>query len=118
MGTVVRATCPDCGDVRLTTEDVTLRFLAETTFEKAQYRFICPNCVKIVLKPADHAIATLLYSSGVRVERFELPLELMERPNEFEKPVITDDDILDLCLELQRDEEGWLRRMINRGKGQ
>lgn len=118
MSTVVRATCPDCGDVRLTVEGVVLRFLAETAFEQAQYRFICPECHKIVVKPADHTVATLLYSSGVAVERFELPLELLQRPKEDEGDVISLDDVLDLCLALEEDEESWFKKLTRKVKGE
>lgn len=113
--TTVKASCPDCGDIRTTADNLVLRFLAETSFEQAQYRFVCPQCEKIIIKPADHAVATMLYSSGVIVERFELPLELLERPTE-EDPVISLDDVLDLCLELEQNEEAWIKKMINRGE--
>lgn len=116
--TVIRATCPDCGDVRTDVGHVTLRFISETEFEGAEYRFVCPECHKIVLKPASHETAVLLYSSGVAVERYEPPLEIMERPPEDEGQVITLDDVLDLCLALEQDEEGWIEKMKNRGSNE
>lgn len=117
MSTVIKATCNQCDqDVRLTPSDVTLRFIAETEFEQAQYRFICPLCKKIAVKPASQEIATLLYGSAVNVERYELPLELLERPRADEKPIISIDDVLDLGLALEQDEEGWFEKMKRKFK--
>src|SRR5690348_9320437 len=108
--TVVRATCPDCGDIRTSADKLTLRYVANTIYDRAVYRFICPQCNKIVVKPAEVQIATLLASSGVNIEEYELPLELLERPAEDDAPVISDDDIIDICLEIERDEAGWLNK--------
>jgi hypothetical protein len=76
--TVVKCTCPDCGDVQTTAGAITLR-LAEGE-ATGQYRFNCPQCNTIVLKSASETIVNLLKAAFVKIETVELPLELMERP--------------------------------------
>lgn len=113
--TTVRATCWDCGDIRTTADRVTLRYLTNSDFEKASYRFICPQCNRIVVKPiTDKSIAVLLKSSDVNVEEYDMPLELLERPKEDEAPAISEDDLIDICLAIEQDEAGWLSRMKDR----
>lgn len=118
MSTVVKATCsfPDgsgCGDVRTDISGVTLRYLDGTPYDGAQYRFRCPQCKRIVLKDTSPEIANTLYTAGAAVERFELPIEIMERPNN-DVAAISLDDILDLGLALQNEEE-WFKEL--RGDG-
>jgi hypothetical protein len=74
----IRATCPDCGDVELTTADMTVRVCAED--QRGSYVFRCPTCRMSVTKSAEQRIVDLLVSSGVRLEVWHLPLELLERP--------------------------------------
>src|SRR4051795_8290246 len=74
----IRASCPDCGDVELTTLDVTVRVCADDS--NGAYTFRCPACRMTVSKGAEPRIVDLLVSSGVRLETWTLPLELRERP--------------------------------------
>ena len=74
----IRASCPDCGDVELTTLDVTVRVCADDS--NGAYTFRCPACRLAVHKPAEQRIIDLLVSSGVRLETWTMPLELLERP--------------------------------------
>jgi rRNA maturation protein Nop10 len=74
----IRASCPDCGDVELTTLDVTVRVCADDS--NGAYTFRCPACRMTVHKPAEPRIVDLLISSGVRLETWTMPLELGERP--------------------------------------
>lgn len=74
----IRASCPDCGDVELTTQDMTVRVCIEDN--RGSYAFRCPECTMTVAKSAEQRIVDLLVSSGVRVETWNLPLELRERP--------------------------------------
>lgn len=85
----IRASCPDCGDVELTTADVTVRVCAED--RSGSYAFRCPECAMTVSKAAEQRIVDLLVSSGVRIEHWSLPLELRERPM---GPPLTHDDLL------------------------
>lgn len=77
--TVVKCTCPDCGDVQTTADKITLVVESREALV-GQYRYHCPQCSKIVLKPASETILRLLMNADVNVEVVELPLELMERP--------------------------------------
>lgn len=103
----VRATCPDCGDVELTTREVTVRVCADD--ESGAYAFRCPSCHMTVLKPAEPHIVDLLAASGVRVVVWSLPAELKERPSGGE--LFTHDDILDFHDLLARDES-WFDQLL------
>jgi len=85
----IRASCPDCGDVELTTRDMTVRVCVEDN--RGAYLFRCPSCAMAVAKAAEPRIVDLLVSSGVEVEMWSLPLELRERP--VGEP-LTHDDLL------------------------
>src|SRR5438105_3475242 len=74
----IRASCPDCGDVELTTVDMTVRVCTDD--DSGAYAFRCPSCRMTVSKPAEQRIIDLLVSSGVRLENWSMPLELRERP--------------------------------------
>ena len=74
----IRASCPECGDVELTTRQMTVRVCAEDN--RGSYLFRCPTCAMTVTKSAEQRIIDLLVSSGVQVEIWKLPLELRERP--------------------------------------
>lgn len=94
----IRASCPDCGDVELTTEDMTVRVCADD--HRGSYAFRCPECLMTVSKGAEPRIVDLLVSSGVRVEHWTLPLELQERPVGVP---FTHDDLLSFHELLQSD---------------
>ena len=103
----IRASCPTCGDVELTTADVQVR-VCSTTNEGA-YLFACPVCRMAVTKPADQRIVDLLLASGVRLNVWQLPAEL-EEPRS--GPPISYDDLLEFHFELQ--QEGWFERMATK----
>lgn len=85
----IRASCPDCGDVELTTSDITVRVCADDN--RGSYAFLCPSCRMAVTKSAEPRIVDLLVSSGVRLDVWHLPAELHElRVGE----LITHDDLL------------------------
>jgi hypothetical protein len=85
----IRASCPDCGDVELTTTDITVRVCAEDN--RGSYAFRCPSCLMAVTKGAEPRIIDLLVSSGVRLDVWHLPAELHEiRVGE----LFTHDDLL------------------------
>jgi len=72
----IRASCPDCGDVELTTADMTVRVCADDN--RGAYAFRCPTCEMAVTKSAEPRIVDLLVSSGVTLQTWQLPAELFE----------------------------------------
>lgn len=95
----IRASCGDCGDVELTTDDVHVRVCIEDN--QGSYSFRCPLCRMAVVKPADTRIVDLLVASGVELSTWSLPDELAE---EHIGDVISHDDLLDFHELLQRDD--------------
>lgn len=95
----IRASCADCGDVELTTNDVTVRVCSDDN--QGSYQFICPICEMSVVKAAQPQIVELLVSSGVRLNTWRLPAELVEA--RYGHP-ITHDDLLDFHYLLDNDE--------------
>ncbi len=73
----IRASCPDCGDVELTTGDMSVRVCADD--QRSAYVFRCPDCRMAVTKAAEPRIVDLLVSSGVELEVWRLPAELSEQ---------------------------------------
>src|SRR5205085_11492017 len=49
--TTIRATCPTCGEVELTPDDIELRVC--THAPASYYQFVCPLCTEEIQKPAD-----------------------------------------------------------------
>ncbi len=97
----IRASCPDCGDVELTTHQVSVRVCAAD--QRGSYVFRCPSCTMAVTKGAEPRIIDLLVSSGVDLEVWRLPAELFEQ--RVGEP-FTHDDLLEFHELLQGD--GWL----------
>ena len=101
METIVKATCPSCGDVELTPADLELRVCS--TPVASTYHFTCTRCESVIVKPAaDPRIVTLLASVGVPTVHWDLPAELLEA---HEGPALTLDDLIDLRLALE--SENW-----------
>lgn len=103
----IRASCPTCGDVELTSRQVTVRVCA--TDNQGSYVFRCPDCTMAVVKLADPKIVDLLVSSGVRLTVWHLPAELDEPHH---GGPITYDDLLEFHYAIQQD--GWLERLVSR----
>jgi hypothetical protein len=102
----IRASCPTCGDVELTSADVTA--LVCSTTNEGSYAFRCPTCEIVVTKPAEAKVVDLLVSTGVRLSVWQLPAELSEPKS---GPPISYDDLLEFHEELQRD--GWFDRLLS-----
>src|SRR4051812_39740715 len=100
----IRASCPTCGDIELTTRDVTVQVCSSNN--QGSYSFRCPECRLVVSKPAEARIVDLLVSSGVRLTVWHLPAELDEVKS---GPAITYDDLLELHFLLQT--PGWLDQL-------
>lgn len=92
MATMVRATCPSCGDIKLPASQFVVRTLEDE--RDGEYRFKC-NCGFIVVKQCSAAIITLLINAGVQHEVWAYPLEFMERPI---GGTLSEDDVIDLHL--------------------
>jgi hypothetical protein len=95
----IRASCPDCGDVELTSQDMTVRLCVEDN--RGSYVFRCPTCTMTVTKATEQRIVDLLVASGVKVEMWTLPLELRERPV---GAPLTHDDLLAFHELLEKDD--------------
>jgi predicted RNA-binding Zn-ribbon protein involved in translation (DUF1610 family) len=93
--TTIKASCPACGEVELTSSDVTLMVCSHAP--QSYYTFTCPKCSDEVRKPADDHVVSLLMSGGVRAEVWELPAEALEAKS---GPALTYDDLLDFALHL------------------
>jgi hypothetical protein len=90
--TTIRATCPTCGEVGLTPDDIDLRVADHDTTDSF-YAFDCPACYSTVRKPADERVVQLLLSGGV--ERRDLEREPAAPEPRFPWPSLSHDDLLD-----------------------
>ena len=102
--TTIRATCPTCGEVGLTPEEIELR-VDDADASASYYAFACPSCFGTVRKPADDRVVRLLISGGVEVLEMvpagPAPRRLAER---FDGPQISHDDLLDFHALLSGDD--------------
>lgn len=94
--TTIRATCPVCGEVELTADQV--RLMVCTLAERSYYAFDCSGCVDEVRKPADRQVVALLMAGGVSATSWRIPGEALELKA---GPPIDYDDILDLALRMR-----------------
>lgn len=100
----IRASCPTCGDVELTSRDVSVQVCA--TNNQGSYAFRCPECRLAVSKMAEQRIVDLLVSSGVRLSVWSMPAELDE-PRA--GAAFSYDDLLEFHQLIQ--EDGWFDRL-------
>jgi hypothetical protein len=92
----VRATCPTCGDIELTVDQVQVQVCVTTA--QSTYSFLCPACAFIVNKEANDSIVESLTSAGSRLVAWSLPAELDEPKV---GPRITHDDLLEFHMALE-----------------
>ncbi len=90
--TIIKATCPCCGDVELTRE--VMRLVVHPVKERSFYSFTCPTCQDMIRKPAGAEVIRLLKLGGVEPERVDMPAEALEVHN---GAALTQDDLLDFC---------------------
>ena len=95
---IVRATCPTCGDVELTVDQVRVQVCV--TNSASTYSFLCPSCSFIVNKDANDSIVESLTSAGSQLVTWSMPAELDEPKV---GPRITHDDLLEFHLALESD---------------
>jgi hypothetical protein len=106
----IRASCPTCGDVELTTNDVTVRVCTDD--DSGNYSFRCIHCALTVVKPAEPRTIDLLVASGVHMETWSMPLEVGERPVGLGP--ITHDELLDFHTMLD-DDASWVEALESLG---
>lgn len=94
--TTIRATCPTCGEVGLSPEEIDLR-VDPSGADPSFYAFHCPTCSSVVRKPADDRIVRLLASGGVEIRQLIHPSA--RRPG----PALTPDDLIDFHALLRTD---------------
>lgn len=64
--TTIRTTCEACGDVELTTGDIALELTGAG--DAGSYRFSCPSCRSVQVKPATRRVVSILLATGVSYE--------------------------------------------------
>jgi hypothetical protein len=102
----IRASCETCGDVELTTKDVSVQVCADNN--QGSYSFLCPVCLLAVSKQAEQRIIDLLVSSGVRMSLWSLPAELREHRG---GKAFTWDDVLEFHDLLESDT--WFEALLS-----
>ena len=107
--TTIRATCPTCGEVGLTPDEIELR-VDSSGGQDAYYAFPCPTCLCVIRKPADDRIVRLLASGGVPV------LEMAKADSRSTGPAFTHDDLLDFHTMLRTDD--WFPRLESLVRGE
>lgn len=96
MAALIRATCPTCGEVDLSPDEVGLVMCsASDGTDRSFYSFACTGCGAEVKRLADARAVAVLRAGGVRLERRALPAEALE---EHRGPNLTWDDVLDFQL--------------------
>lgn len=98
--TTIKATCPECGEVDLTADDILLRIGAAQ--DGNTYGFSCPTCGTFVQKPADDRVIRLLLSGGVMPVLVHIPAEALEPKS---GPPISHNDLIEFHLLLE--DENW-----------
>jgi hypothetical protein len=92
------ARCPECGTVELASDQLWL-VLADAPVQD-HFSFHCPSCFDQVRCVADEDTVALL-SALVLVEELDVPAEALEA---HDGDPFTDDDLIDLMLELERQD--------------
>jgi predicted RNA-binding Zn-ribbon protein involved in translation (DUF1610 family) len=93
--TTIKASCPMCGDVELTPDQ--MRLVVCSYPDWSYYAFDCPHCKDEVRRHADDEVVTLLVTGGVLVSAWHIPEEVVEPRG---GDPLTYDDLLDFVLNL------------------
>jgi len=64
--TTIRTTCQGCGDVELSTADIALELTGAGN--AGSYRFSCPSCFAVQVRPATRRVVSILLATGVNYE--------------------------------------------------
>jgi hypothetical protein len=105
--TTIKATCPACGEIDLTADDILLRIGAMSSVNT--YGFTCPDCAEFVEKPADERVVRLLLSGGVVPVPVHVPAEALEVHY---GPPITLNDLLEFHEMLEGSD--WFEQLVGR----
>ena len=105
--TTIKATCPDCGEIDLTADDILLRIGAQSGGNT--YGFSCPECSEFVQKAADERVVRLLLSGGVMPTLVHVPAEALEAHS---GPPINHDDLIAFHDLLESDD--WYEQVLGR----
>jgi predicted RNA-binding Zn-ribbon protein involved in translation (DUF1610 family) len=105
--TTIKATCPHCGEVSLTADDILLRI--GSVAAQNSYAFDCPECGEFIEKPADERIVRLLLSGGVMPVLNHVPAEALEV---HDGPPVSYDDLLAFHELLKGDS--WFEELVRR----
>jgi predicted RNA-binding Zn-ribbon protein involved in translation (DUF1610 family) len=97
--------CPDCGDMRVSPEDVTVRSCIDT--DEWSYRFICPKCQLRTIGRSVTAALLDAVDAGADFEAWTLPAGLDEEPT---GPPFTLADVLEMHLLLL--EPDWFDDLV------
>ena len=99
MSSLIRATCPDCGDVEFPTSTALVRVLeaVEVADNRRIVEFVCPQCGGTHTKLIDANLARVLMQYGARSVRIRVPDEARER---HEGAPLTLDDAIDFHRQL------------------
>lgn len=73
--TVIKATCPICGDVDLD-KPRSVEVIDARCYNCSSYTFTCPSCGERVTKPADEDVVLVLAGAGMPVRRVTKSPEL------------------------------------------
>lgn len=102
----IRASCPDCGKVLFSTNDITIIKISNCGTGK--YSFICPKCKNNVTKVAESRIIDNLLAAGVEIyDESTKPLHPSLRSN----PPINEEDIKFFITTLEEDQSNWITKL-------
>lgn len=101
MATIIKASCTACEhDVTLLPES--LHLFVMDTGRNHYYVFCCPCCFELIRQDATPGVVLLLRSACVPETDVHVPLEIVEIEQCTQAPRLTNDDLLDFVLELNR----------------
>lgn len=101
MATIIKATCTECDhDVTLMPES--LHLFVMDTGRNHYYVFCCPCCFELVRQNATTGVVMLLKSACVPETPVHVPQEIVEIEEIAGAPKLTNDDLLDFVLELNK----------------
>lgn len=99
--TTIRATCPSCGEVNLTTAQITLN-VSRTRPDRSHYAFVCPTCTAVVTKPTDAHVVNFLTSGGAVLATAWEPQPYPEVIAWQGLPGFSEDDLISFGLHLSK----------------
>jgi hypothetical protein len=114
--THIRANCPNCGQVDMNAEAISLEIGDDG--EQGRYGFACPACRAEVTKSADRKTVDVLLAIGVRTSEAVDEAGPRSLPAEDQNPcpqasAFSMDDLIDLHFLLQQD--AWLADKLFEG---